>query len=144
MVCVPTGYQCIIEFLLLAYRIFGTFFRKSLPVLPQILSFCHIYQLTHETWNKYPIAEIYVKLQTETARYAPACINNFLCYFFADCLQSFTDTEELADTERYTCGNCQKRQRSTKKFWIRRLPNVRVIWVSGFQLKIWFKQLILL
>lgn len=50
-------------------------------------------------------------------------LNNQAC-FVVDCLQSFTDTEELADTERYTCGNCMKRQRSTKKFWIRRLPNV--------------------
>lgn len=47
-----------------------------------------------------------------------------LCFERLDCLRSFTDTEELADSERYTCGHCKMRQRSTKKFWIKRLPNV--------------------
>lgn len=42
----------------------------------------------------------------------------------ADCLSSFTEIEELEDTELYMCGNCKIKQKSTKKFWIRRLPNV--------------------
>jgi len=34
------------------------------------------------------------------------------------------EVEQLEDTELYMCGNCKTRQKSTKKFWIRRLPNV--------------------
>ncbi|VDI08745.1 ubiquitin carboxyl-terminal hydrolase 3, partial [Mytilus galloprovincialis] len=40
-----------------------------------------------------------------------------------DCLSSFTELEELEASELYMCSNCKKKQRSTKKFWIRRLPN---------------------
>ena len=47
----------------------------------------------------------------------------------ADCLASFTEVEELEDSELYMCSNCKRRQKSTKKFWIRRLPNVS--WVMG-------------
>lgn len=43
---------------------------------------------------------------------------------FTDCLQSFTELEELEESELYMCSTCKKKQRSTKKFWIRRLPNV--------------------
>lgn len=43
---------------------------------------------------------------------------------FSDCLQSFTELEELEESELYMCSTCKKKQRSTKKFWIRRLPNV--------------------
>ena len=47
------------------------------------------------------------------------------CYFIlSDCLQSFTDLEELEESELYMCSTCKMKQRSTKKFWIRRLPNV--------------------
>ena len=42
----------------------------------------------------------------------------------AECLTHFTEVEELEETELYMCAGCKKRQRSTKKFWIRRLPNV--------------------
>ena len=42
----------------------------------------------------------------------------------SDCLSSFTEVEELEDSELYMCNNCKRRQKSTKKFWIRRLPNV--------------------
>uniref|UniRef100_A0A8W8MI99 Ubiquitin carboxyl-terminal hydrolase n=1 Tax=Magallana gigas TaxID=29159 RepID=A0A8W8MI99_MAGGI len=41
----------------------------------------------------------------------------------SDCLQSFTELEELEESELYMCSTCKKKQRSTKKFWIRRLPN---------------------
>lgn len=41
----------------------------------------------------------------------------------ADCLTSFIEVEELAETELYYCNNCKSKQRSTKRFWIRRLPN---------------------
>lgn len=59
-----------------------------------------------------------------------------------DCLSSFTDIEELEESELYMCSNCKKKQRSTKKFWIRRLPNVlclhlkRFRWNSVFRSKI--------
>ena len=45
-------------------------------------------------------------------------------FSFLDCLQKFVDVEELDETERFFCNNCKNKQRSTKKFWIRRLPNV--------------------
>ena len=49
---------------------------------------------------------------------------HFYFFYFSDCLQKFVDVEELAETERFFCNNCKNKQRSTKKFWIRRLPNV--------------------
>ncbi|KAK7115768.1 ubiquitin carboxyl-terminal hydrolase 3-like [Littorina saxatilis] len=51
----------------------------------------------------------------------------------SDCLQSFTDIEELEDSELYMCSSCKQRQRSTKKFWIRRLPNVLCLHVKRFR-----------
>ena len=45
-------------------------------------------------------------------------------FLLADCLSKFTDVEELADSERFLCGRCNRKQPATKKFWIRRLPNV--------------------
>ena len=66
----------------------------------------------------------------------------------SECLSHFTEVEELEDTELYMCTGCKKRQRSTKKFWIRRLPNVSSLafelleWVLQFaladELFIWF------
>lgn len=41
-----------------------------------------------------------------------------------DCLGNFTELEELEESELYMCSNCKGKQRSTKRFWIRRLPNV--------------------
>lgn len=43
-----------------------------------------------------------------------------------DCLRSFTDLEELDETELYMCHKCKKKQKSTKKFWIQKLPKVSV------------------
>lgn len=51
----------------------------------------------------------------------------------SDCLASFTDVEELEETELYMCNNCKQRQRSTKKFWIRRLPNVLCLHLKRFR-----------
>ncbi|PSN54291.1 Ubiquitin carboxyl-terminal hydrolase 3 [Blattella germanica] len=45
---------------------------------------------------------------------------------FSNCLTSFIEVEELAETELYYCNNCKSKQRSTKRFWIRRLPNVSI------------------
>lgn len=42
----------------------------------------------------------------------------------SDCLRSFTDLEELDETELYFCHKCKKRQKSTKKFWVQKLPKV--------------------
>lgn len=41
-----------------------------------------------------------------------------------DCLRSFTDLEELDDSELYMCHKCKKKQKSTKKFWMQKLPKV--------------------
>ena len=48
----------------------------------------------------------------------------FISFFLTDCLEKFVDIEELAESERFYCNTCKSKQRSTKKFWIRRLPNV--------------------
>ncbi|XP_041372578.1 ubiquitin carboxyl-terminal hydrolase 3-like [Gigantopelta aegis] len=50
-----------------------------------------------------------------------------------DCLSSFTDVEELEDSELYMCSNCKQKQKSTKKFWIRRLPNVLCLHLKRFR-----------
>lgn len=50
-----------------------------------------------------------------------------------DCLQKFVETEELADSERFFCNVCKSKQPSTKKFWIRRLPNVLCLHVKRFR-----------
>lgn len=50
-----------------------------------------------------------------------------------DCLKKFTDVEELADSERFLCGRCNRKQPATKKFWIRRLPNVLCLHLKRFR-----------
>lgn len=50
--------------------------------------------------------------------------NHLICLLFLDCLRSFTDLEELDETELYMCHKCKKKQKSTKKFWIQKLPKV--------------------
>ncbi|KAJ2949473.1 hypothetical protein O0L34_g15394 [Tuta absoluta] len=50
-----------------------------------------------------------------------------------DCLQSFVQVEELADTERYFCSSCKCKQKSTKQFRIRRLPNVLCLHLKRFR-----------
>lgn len=51
----------------------------------------------------------------------------------ADCLGNFTELEELEESELYMCSNCKGKQRSTKRFWIRRLPNVLCLHVKRFR-----------
>lgn len=51
----------------------------------------------------------------------------------AECLTHFTEIEELEETELYMCTGCKKKQRSTKKFWIRRLPNVLCLHLKRFK-----------
>ncbi|XP_064648474.1 ubiquitin carboxyl-terminal hydrolase 3-like [Lineus longissimus] len=56
-----------------------------------------------------------------------------------DCLKSFTDVEELEESELYMCSNCKQKQRSTKKFWIRRLPNVLCLHLKRFRWSTYFR-----
>ncbi|CAG2101490.1 unnamed protein product [Medioppia subpectinata] len=57
----------------------------------------------------------------------------------SDCLSSFTELEELAETELYNCPNCKLKQRSTKRFWIRRLPNVLCLHLKRFRWNNFFR-----
>ncbi|CAB3359084.1 Hypothetical predicted protein [Cloeon dipterum] len=50
-----------------------------------------------------------------------------------DCLKSFVEVEELAESELYYCSSCKSKQRSTKRFWIRRLPNVLCLHIKRFR-----------
>jgi len=50
-----------------------------------------------------------------------------------DCLSRFVDIEELVDSDMYFCSNCKVRQKSTKRFWIRRLPNVLCLHLKRFR-----------
>lgn len=51
-----------------------------------------------------------------------------------DCLEKFTDVEELSDADRFFCERrCNRKQPSTKKFWIRRLPNVLCLHLKRFR-----------
>nr|XP_027196969.1 ubiquitin carboxyl-terminal hydrolase 3-like [Dermatophagoides pteronyssinus] len=54
-------------------------------------------------------------------------------YLLTDCLSKFTELEELGETELYNCPTCKKKQRSSKKFWIRRLPNVLCLHLKRFK-----------
>ncbi|XP_032514469.2 ubiquitin carboxyl-terminal hydrolase 3-like isoform X1 [Danaus plexippus] len=56
-----------------------------------------------------------------------------------DCLASFVQIEELADTERYFCSSCKCKQKSTKQFWIRRLPNVLCLHLKRFRWHNYFR-----
>uniref|UniRef100_A0A182QVN5 Ubiquitin carboxyl-terminal hydrolase n=1 Tax=Anopheles farauti TaxID=69004 RepID=A0A182QVN5_9DIPT len=51
----------------------------------------------------------------------------------SECLSSFTEVEELAETELYYCNSCKCKQKSTKRFWIRRLPNVLCLHIKRFR-----------
>lgn len=58
--------------------------------------------------------------------------SNESCHLI-DCLSSFIELEELTETELYYCSNCQQKQRSTKRFWIRRLPDVLCLHLKRFR-----------
>ncbi|XP_013382197.1 ubiquitin carboxyl-terminal hydrolase 3-like [Lingula anatina] len=51
----------------------------------------------------------------------------------SECLSHFTEVEELEESELYNCGTCKRKQRSTKQFWIRRLPNVLCLHIKRFR-----------
>jgi len=50
-----------------------------------------------------------------------------------DCLSSFTEVEELSDSDKYFCANCKTHQKSTKRFSIQRLPNVLCLHLKRFR-----------
>lgn len=56
-----------------------------------------------------------------------------------DCLHSFTDLEELDETELYYCHTCKMRQKSTKKFWIKNLPKVLCLHLKRFHWTTFFR-----
>lgn len=56
-----------------------------------------------------------------------------------DCLRSFTDLEELDETELYYCHTCKMRQKSTKKFWIKKLPKVLCLHLKRFHWTTFFR-----
>ena len=60
-------------------------------------------------------------------------------YDLFDCLASFIQLEELADSELYYCPNCKQKHKSTKKFWIRRLPNVLCLHLKRFRWNNYFR-----
>lgn len=66
---------------------------------------------------------------TETANTASSSDS---CHLI-DCLSSFIELEELTETELYYCSNCQQKQRSTKRFWIRKLPDVLCLHLKRFR-----------
>ncbi|VVD04255.1 unnamed protein product, partial [Leptidea sinapis] len=82
--------------------------------------------------NKYdPFLDLSLELP-ETGRHdAPVPLT--------DCLASFVQVEELADTERYFCSSCECKQKSTKQFWIRRLPNVLCLHLKRFRWHNYFR-----
>lgn len=67
---------------------------------------------------------IFLRVNADAVFVVTLQVHFFVTKCFLDCLSSFTEVEQLEDTELYLCGNCKTKQRSTKKFWIRRLPNV--------------------
>ena len=72
------------------------------------------------------IPEKYYKdIQDETEKQSSCHIS--------DCLSSFVAIEELTDSELYYCSNCKRKQRSTKRFWIRHLPNVLCLHIKRFR-----------
>lgn len=64
--------------------------------------------------------------------------NKQVCHI-SDCLSSFTEVEELAETELYYCSACKCKQKSTKRFWVRRLPNVLCLHIKRFRWNNFFR-----
>ncbi|XP_050442572.1 ubiquitin carboxyl-terminal hydrolase 3-like [Adelges cooleyi] len=50
-----------------------------------------------------------------------------------DCLERFIKVEELTEGNYYYCKGCNVKQKSTKKFWISRLPNVLCLHLKRFR-----------
>ncbi|KAK3731443.1 hypothetical protein QZH41_013624, partial [Actinostola sp. cb2023] len=50
-----------------------------------------------------------------------------------DCMTHFAALENLTESEFYMCPKCNMKQQSTKKFWIKRLPNVLCLQLKRFR-----------
>lgn len=50
-----------------------------------------------------------------------------------DCLEAFTELETLAESEQYRCEGCKDMERITKKFMIKKLPEVLCLHVTRFR-----------
>lgn len=47
-------------------------------------------------------------------------------FFISDCLDAFTELENLENGEQYQCPNCKKLEKATKKMTIMKLPAVSI------------------
>lgn len=77
---------------------------------------CRTDSKTHEAFQDLSL-DIPDRLQRRTKDQEEVCSLTYS-------LTRFFKVEELADSELYFCDNCMGKQRSTKRFWIHRLPNV--------------------
>lgn len=77
---------------------------------------CRTDSKTHEHFQDLSL-DIPDRLQRRTKEQEEVCSLTYS-------LTRFFKVEELADSELYYCENCMSKQRSTKRFWIHRLPNV--------------------
>lgn len=68
-----------------------------------------------------------------TVRWVAFPANLTLLLFQTDCLQAFTELETLAESERYRCDFCKDMERITKKFLIKRLPEILVLHMKRFR-----------
>ncbi|VVC24767.1 Hypothetical protein CINCED_3A007267 [Cinara cedri] len=50
-----------------------------------------------------------------------------------DCLARYIEVEELNEKNFYFCSKCESQQKSTKRFWINRLPNVLCLHLKRFR-----------
>lgn len=79
---------------------------------------CRTDSKTHEPFQDLSL-DIPDRLQRRTKDQEEVCSLTYS-------LTRFFKVEELADSELYFCDNCMGKQRSTKRFWIHRLPNVSI------------------
>lgn len=61
------------------------------------------------------------------------------CYIVTCIFSKTKKVEELAETELYYCNSCKCKQKSTKRFWICRLPNVLCLHIKRFRWNNFFR-----
>ncbi|XP_051170275.1 ubiquitin carboxyl-terminal hydrolase 3-like [Leptopilina boulardi] len=86
---------------------------------------CRTDSKTHEPFQDLSL-DIPDRLQRRTKDQEEVCSLTYS-------LSRFFKVEELADSELYFCDNCMGKQRSTKRFWIHRLPNVLCLHIKRFR-----------
>ncbi|XP_012271867.1 ubiquitin carboxyl-terminal hydrolase 3 [Orussus abietinus] len=86
---------------------------------------CRTDSKTHEPFQDLSL-DIPDRLQRRAKEQEEVC-----CLTYS--LSRFFKVEELADSELYFCDNCMGKQRSTKRFWIHRLPNVLCLHIKRFR-----------